>query len=176
MPIELPKHSAKITAYLKGLTALLSLEESAFNKVALGQVIPPEWEELENDRDPAWQKKVKVTMWVDEGVAKYFKSLGPGYTTKMNWALRAYVQFRMAKVLSTPREARFWEQAEAARSVQKAGRAKPDDGWGRLLDRLKEAGIDPAKLDALGSNKGSNVRQLSPDRIPNEGGKGDEDP
>lgn len=60
-------------------------------------LIPPEWDEIARMRGP--MPKVKVNMWVDGDVVKFFKGMGRGHTTRMAEVLRAYRHARLAGVL-----------------------------------------------------------------------------
>ncbi|MEM8981053.1 MAG: BrnA antitoxin family protein [Pseudomonadota bacterium] len=142
MPLELPKTSARVEAYLKGLEPLIALEQNAFDLTALGSVIPSDWAALEDANGPAWQKRTRISLYVDDAVLKYFRAMGPGYGTKLNWVLRAYVQFRLSKVLKSQREAKRLKQSENAKTNKRA-EEPGEESWDALRKALIEAGIDP---------------------------------
>jgi uncharacterized protein (DUF4415 family) len=64
---------------------------------ALQNLIPKEWWMLENDIDVT-EKKVKVTLLLDESVAKFYRAMGQGYQARINRILATYAQMRIAKV------------------------------------------------------------------------------
>ncbi len=59
--------------------------------------IPAAWTEIA--LAPAVPFKQKVTLRVDEDVAKFFKAMGRGYLTQMNRVLRAFMEARLAGVV-----------------------------------------------------------------------------
>ncbi|MEO0342304.1 MAG: BrnA antitoxin family protein [Pseudomonadota bacterium] len=59
---------------------------------------PPEWDEIDIEvRDTS--KKEKISIRIDEDVLKFFRALGPNYTTRINYVLRTFVMGRLARVL-----------------------------------------------------------------------------
>lgn len=60
--------------------------------------LPPEWDEIDL-RIKDTPKKEKITIRVDEDVVKFFRGLGPHYTTRMNYVLRTFAMGRLAKIL-----------------------------------------------------------------------------
>ncbi|WP_308915749.1 BrnA antitoxin family protein [Jannaschia sp. LMIT008] len=58
--------------------------------------VPDEWEGIWRDRT---KRTVKMTIRVDEDVAKFFQSMGPGYGPRMNRVLRAFVLSRLGGFL-----------------------------------------------------------------------------
>ncbi len=58
-----------------------------------GQV-PDAWYTLERDIDVR-EKKVKVTLWLDESVARFFRAMGNGYQPRINRILATWAQMRI---------------------------------------------------------------------------------
>jgi uncharacterized protein (DUF4415 family) len=65
--------------------------------------IPDSWAMLEADVACS-EKKVKVTLYLDASVAKFFRGMGKGYQERINRLLRLYAQAKIAEV-------RWWEEA-----------------------------------------------------------------
>ena len=65
----------------------LEMEMRALHRKGL--LIPPGWEE-EASRPKTYEKE-KVTLRVDEDVLKWFRALGPDYTTRINRVLRYFM-------------------------------------------------------------------------------------
>jgi uncharacterized protein (DUF4415 family) len=60
-------------------------------------LIPPEWQEIACARGP--MPKVKINLWVEGEVVKFFKGTGRGWSTRMAEVLRIFMQARLADVL-----------------------------------------------------------------------------
>jgi hypothetical protein len=63
----------------------------------LKREIPAAWAVLEQDIDVE-EPKVKVTIRLDESVAKYFRAMGKGYQERINRVLATYAQMQIARV------------------------------------------------------------------------------
>ena len=59
---------------------------------------PPEWDQIDIQTESA-QSKEKISIRLDEDVLKFFRAMGPNYTTKINYMLRTFVMGRLARVL-----------------------------------------------------------------------------
>jgi uncharacterized protein (DUF4415 family) len=59
--------------------------------------IPEAWATLEEDIDIV-EKKLKITLRLDESVVKFYRAMGPGYQAQMNRVLATYAQMKIAKV------------------------------------------------------------------------------
>ncbi|MGJ8609651.1 MAG: BrnA antitoxin family protein [Octadecabacter sp.] len=64
--------------------------------------LPPAWDQIWEDDDRRDPKRTKVTINLDADVVKFFKGLGPGYQGRINRVLRAYMHFRLAKLIEGP--------------------------------------------------------------------------
>ena len=58
--------------------------------------LPAEWRDLSTEPTPA---KTRLTLRVDQDVARYFRKLGPGYQATMNRVLRGFMLAKLADVL-----------------------------------------------------------------------------
>ena len=59
--------------------------------------IPEAWATLEDDIDVE-EKKVKITLRLDESVVTFFRAMGVGYQARMNRVLVTYAQMQIAEV------------------------------------------------------------------------------
>ena len=59
--------------------------------------IPQAWDTLERDVDVV-EKKVRVTLLLDESVAKFYRGMGTGYQARINRVLATFAQMRIAQV------------------------------------------------------------------------------
>ena len=60
--------------------------------------IPPEWHTLTWDIETR-PKKQKITLYIDQPVAKFFKSMGTGYQARINHLLATYMKLQCQHVL-----------------------------------------------------------------------------
>jgi len=80
--------------------------------------IPAEWRAMLIE--PAVARKVKLTLRVDEDVARFFRAMGPGYLTRMNNVLRTFMLTRLAGVATGPEMVGYRPTAEEeARSLRR---------------------------------------------------------
>lgn len=77
--------------------ALARLEFDLHDAIRWYNHIPAEWSDLHLNRTPV-QKK--ITLRIDEDILKYLKSLGPGYQRRMNSVMRAWVETKVAKMIT----------------------------------------------------------------------------
>ncbi len=71
-------------------------EENAF-EYDVAAVVPEAWDTLEHDVDVT-ERKVKVTLRMDESVAKFYRAMGQGYQARINRVLATFAQMRIAEV------------------------------------------------------------------------------
>ena len=60
--------------------------------------VPAAWATLAQDIDVE-EPKVKITMRLDESVAKFYRAMGKGYQERMNRVLATYAQMKIARVM-----------------------------------------------------------------------------
>ncbi|QDY68600.1 BrnA antitoxin family protein [Qingshengfaniella alkalisoli] len=63
----------------------------------LRDVIPEAWDRLERDVDLP-EAKTRVTIRLDQSVAKFFRAHGPGYQALINRVLATYAHMKIAEV------------------------------------------------------------------------------
>ena len=73
------------------------LETEDLSDYDIKHLIPVEWDTLERDVDVE-EKKVKITLRLDESVAKFYRAMGNGYQARMNRILGTFAQMRMGQV------------------------------------------------------------------------------
>ena len=59
--------------------------------------VPKAWETLEHDVDVT-EKKMQVSIRLDESVLKFYRAMGKGYQERMNRILATYAQMRIAEI------------------------------------------------------------------------------
>lgn len=83
--------------------SLYDLDEDAlYAEGRSSEHVPAAWGRLEEDIDVE-ERKVKITLLLDESVAKYFRAQGRGYQARINRVLQTYAQLRIA----------YWREMEA---------------------------------------------------------------
>jgi len=60
-------------------------------------LVPEAWDTLEQDIDVE-EKKAKVTLLLDDSVAKFYRAMGKGYQARINRILATFAQMRIAQV------------------------------------------------------------------------------
>mgnify|MGYP001820788511 CR=1 FL=1 len=76
---------------------LRAFEADSYFEFTLHQQIPDAWATLEEDVDVE-EKKTKVTLYLDESVAKFYRALGKGYQARVNRVLATYAQLKISNV------------------------------------------------------------------------------
>ena len=77
--------------------------------------IPEAWATLEDDIDVT-EKKLKISLRLDESVVKFYRAMGQGYQARMNRVLQTYAQMKIAQVRwheAAADDVRLQTQAEA---------------------------------------------------------------
>ncbi|MEN8837997.1 MAG: BrnA antitoxin family protein [Celeribacter marinus] len=69
----------------------------------VAQIVPQAWSTLEQDIDLV-EAKVKITLRLDESIAKFFRAQGEGYQARINHILGTYAQMQIFGVNLTARK------------------------------------------------------------------------
>ena len=80
--------------------ALRQLEWDLHRTIDAGGRIPPMWHDIAQSPGPG--KKRKVTLWIEEDVLRFFRSMGRGQGARMEAVLRAFVHARLAGLIKGP--------------------------------------------------------------------------
>jgi len=73
------------------------------------EIVPEAWDTLEQDVDVP-ERKVQISLRLDESVAKFFRASGPGYQARINRVLALFAQMRIAQINQF--ELRLWAERE----------------------------------------------------------------
>ena len=84
-------------AYERVIGNVVDLEYDGLTPYWVRDHIPEAWDRLEKDVD-VFEKKVQITIRLDESVAKYFRAMGPGYQSRINRVLASFAQMRIAQI------------------------------------------------------------------------------
>ena len=84
-------------AYERVIGNVVDLEYDGLTPYWVRDHIPEAWDRLEKDVD-VFEKKVQITIRLDESVAKYFRAMGPGYQSRINRVLATFAQMRIAQI------------------------------------------------------------------------------
>jgi len=85
-----------------GVDAMKMIEYELMGYLHEARALPRDWDRIWEDQDKRDPKRRKVTISLDEDVIRFFKGLGPGYQPRMNRVLRAFMHFRLAKLIEGP--------------------------------------------------------------------------
>ena len=98
-PKKMTKAERKHLYY--GFDAMRKFEHEMLGSLHEFKALPAAWDEIWKDRAVA-PKKTRVTIRLDADVVKFFRTMGPGYGPQINEVLRAFVHFRLAKIIRGP--------------------------------------------------------------------------
>lgn len=87
---------------------------------------PSEWHEICYDKDRRDARRTRCTVAFDADVVKFFKGLGPGYQGRMNRVLRAFMHYRLARVVDGPDTTDFILRPEEVEKIARRERTR----WG----------------------------------------------
>ena len=76
--------------------------------------LPDEWQEIARQRGP--MPKVRVSLWLEGDVLRFFKGMGQGHTVRMAEVLKTFMHARLAGVLTGPEGVDYPAASRAARS------------------------------------------------------------
>jgi hypothetical protein len=85
-----------------GVDAIKMMDYELMGYLSEFEALPRAWDEIWQDKDRRDPKRTRVTIRLDADVVKFFKGLGEGYQTRLNRVLRAYMHFRLAKLIEGP--------------------------------------------------------------------------
>lgn len=92
------RSKASRLAYERMLAQARELEfEGDAPYLHLQEIVPEAWDTLEQDVDVV-EAKTKITLRLDDSVAKFYKAMGPGYQARINRVLATFAQMRIAGV------------------------------------------------------------------------------
>lgn len=78
------------------------LQEETLGKsdlsVEMREKVPLAWHTLEHDLDVE-EPKIKITLRLDESVAKFYRAMGPGYQARINRILALWANMKIAEAL-----------------------------------------------------------------------------
>lgn len=118
--------------YMFGIDAMEMVEQDLMDVMWDHAGCPKEWHEVWEDQDKRDVKRQRCTVSFDADVVKFFKAMGPGYQPRMNRVLRAFMYFRLAKIVRGADTTDFVTRPEEVEAKAKAPRTQ----WGDA-----EAGI-----------------------------------
>ncbi|WP_224826596.1 BrnA antitoxin family protein [Cognatishimia sp. MH4019] len=114
--------------------AFAMIERDVLAAVVLENGLPDAWHEVATQ--PCHEKS-KVTIRLDSDVVKFFRAMGPGYQTKMNRLLRAWMDGRLAKVIKGPDATDIVLRPDIV--AQEARRGIP---WGQMADQVERMRLE----------------------------------
>lgn len=134
-----------------GVDAIKKMEYELMGYLHEFKALPREWDEIWEDDDRRDPKRVKVTINLDADVVKFFKGMGAGYQTRINRVLRAYMHFRLAKLIEGPDTMDYVLRPEAV--LAKAQRVEWGDTAREMEEVRKVAEKKVSPIGAVGPQK-----------------------
>lgn len=107
---------------------------------------PPDWHDIWEDKDRRDARRTRCTVGFDADVVRFFKAMGPGYQHRMNRVLRAFMHFRLAKVIEGPDTTDYILRPEEVERMARIERAKWGDEVNDIL-RTEEGPLNTRKWE-----------------------------
>ena len=117
-----------------GVDAMKMIEYDLMGFLHETRALPRDWDTIWEEQDKRDPKRVKVTISLDDDVVKFFKGLGPGYQPRINRVLRAFMHFRLARIIEGPDTMDYILKPD---EVLEKARGKPC--WGDTQRMIEEA-------------------------------------
>ena len=108
-----------------GVDAIKMMEYELMGHLHEYKALPRDWDHIWEERDRRDPRRTRVTIRLDADVVKFFKGMGEGYQVRINRVLRAYMHFRLAKLIEGPDTMDYVLRPE---EVLAKARRKPE--WG----------------------------------------------
>ncbi len=122
---KLTKTQARYFHYMAD--AMRRLEWDLHDTIHRSQRIPEAWHVI--GREKGRDKKVKITIGIEAGVVRFFKSMGSGYQNRMNDVLSAWVHGRLAGLIEGPETLEEFKFEEAGKT--------PKPEWGTVRKEMQ---------------------------------------
>ncbi|TGD64651.1 hypothetical protein EYC08_10255 [Tabrizicola sp. WMC-M-20] len=124
-------------SYHRMAESLRDLERALHGAARGAGAVPDEWHAIAQGVGAG--RKVKLTLWVEADVLRFFRSLGKGHTTRMAEVLSTFMHARLAGVVKGPEDVDYsapyrTEEEQAALAERK-----------RKYDALLEADLQTLK-------------------------------
>ncbi|MDO8884074.1 BrnA antitoxin family protein [Pseudotabrizicola sp.] len=87
-------------SYHRMAEGLRSLERALHGSARGAEAVPEEWHAIAQGVGAG--RKVKLTLWVEADVLRFFRSMGAGHTTRMAEVLSTFMHARLAGVIKGP--------------------------------------------------------------------------
>ncbi|WP_235953006.1 BrnA antitoxin family protein [Salipiger sp. PrR002] len=100
---------------------------------------PPDWHAICRETDRRDLRRTRCTIALDADVVKFFKALGPGYQSRINRVLRAFMHYRLAKVLDGPDTSDFIMRPELVEEQARKERTR----WGDTQNDIVRTEVAP---------------------------------
>ena len=99
----------------KLLRRIEQMQDDSYFDDTIRDLIPDAWRTLEQDIDVE-ERKVRITLLLDESVAKFFRAMGKGYQARINRLLATYAQMM---ILKSRHDDTFLKEWRTARSEKR---------------------------------------------------------
>lgn len=126
-----PRTQAKKLHFNYLFDRLKQLEWDLHHPIAQDWAIPRDWHEIASR--PQRGKKVRISLWVEADVVRFFKALGHPYQPRMNDVLRAFMEARLSGILRE--EGDIEDYFNQSKTEPRPELGYSDDQWERFGGR-----------------------------------------
>ena len=100
MPATARAKPHEIAQYHYLADAMRGLERDLHGHIARSGLIPEEWHRVSEERGPG--QKVRMALWIEADVLRFYRSQGAGHTRRMAEVLRSFMHARLSALLRGP--------------------------------------------------------------------------
>ena len=119
--------------YMYAVDAMEMVEKDILDVLWEMRGCPKDWHSIWEDKDRRDAKRTRCTVAFDADVVKFFKAMGPGYQHRMNRVLRAFMHYRLAKIVHGPDTSDFVMRPEEVEKKARAARTQWGDAEAGIL-------------------------------------------
>ncbi|MFN3721927.1 MAG: BrnA antitoxin family protein [Paracoccaceae bacterium] len=96
------KDNSRKASYHRMAEGMRNLERALHGAARGAEAVPEEWHAIAQGVGAG--RKVKLTLWVEADVLRFFRTLGKGHTTRMAEVLSTFMHARLAGVVKGPED------------------------------------------------------------------------
>lgn len=129
-------------AYHRMAEGLRRLEAALHGPDGGQAAVPAAWHDIAQATGPG--RKVKVTLWIEADVLRFFRATGAGHTTRMAEVLATFMHARLAGVVKGPEDVDYAPPVAAAAPEpeltpeEEEAKARRNARWDAMEARIGE--------------------------------------
>ncbi|MCC1493821.1 BrnA antitoxin family protein [Cognatishimia sp. F0-27] len=136
-PIETMTAKQRVD-YMYAMDAMEMVERDLLDHLFERRGLPREWHDIWEEKDRRDVRRTRCTVAFDADVVKFFKAMGPGYQARMNRVLRAFMHYRLAKIVKGPDTSDFVMRPEEV--LRRAEKARTE--WGDHVNGINRGVVE----------------------------------